>query len=447
MPTFLALLPIRKMKKLTLALIGNTASSTLYTPTVPATGPYQNRNLNALGSKYAQQYGHQVTSLITRAVRSIIYDAAPQQYFDLKILGLKTPKMVNSDEYFYHEMGFGRDAIIVGATPGVAAGASQVIPVVNINSVAPDIIVVYPGNQRGTIRSVDVNNKTITVAAETNNTLPAIPAGAEGATTLANLSPVEADGQNSISVYWRQDTVERCNYIQMVVKAMRFGQIELEKYKRSGAINTYLAFQRKRMQEQFRIDLANIYWNGRMAEVTLSNGQKAKTAGGVFPTMQQVGSANTSVTLANLPQALEELALDTEYGVYGKTRFLYGTPRAIHYLSQQYKRSLTRYRPDDNLAKLELDGIKMGSTNIVFVPIKRFEEPSCFPASWRSRLILLDQESIQPVFFLPEQMGETLPRVNNGTLQNYTDSWMSATWGMEFSNPLGSGWIDITDLP
>lgn len=436
------------MKRFKISFIGaTTATSTLYTPTVPATGVFQNRNVNALGSKYAQQYGHQVTSLITRAVRQVIYDAAPQQYFDLKILGLKTPKLVNSDEYFYHEMGFGRDPLVVGATGGVAAGTTQTIPIANIQAVSNDMIVVYPGNERGNVTAVNAGAGTIVVTAETNNTLPAIPAGAQGATTLANLSPVEADGQNSISQYWRQDTVERCNYIQMVIKAMRFGEIELEKYKRSGAIDTYLAFQRKRMQEQFRIDLANIYWNGRMAEVTLANGQKAKTAGGIFPIMQQVGSANTSVAIANLPQALEELALDTEYGIYGKTRFLYGTPRAIHYLSQQYKRSLTRYTPNDDMAKLELTGVRMGSTNIVFVPIKRFEEPSCFPASWRSRLILLDQESIQPTFFLPERMGETLARVNNGTLQNYTDSWMSATWGLEFSNPLGSGWIDITDLP
>ena len=436
------------MKKIFLSFIGNTASSTLYTPAVPATGTFQNRNVNPLGSKYAAQYGHQVTSLITKAVRQVIYDAAPQQYFDLKILGLKTPKMVNSDEYFYHEMGFGRDAIVVSALNApIAAGTSQKVPVVNLGSVSLDMIVVYPGNERGTITNVNAGAGEVTVTAETGGILPAIPAGAQGTTVLSNLSPVEADGQNSISQYYRQETVERSNYIQMVVKAMRFGEIELEKYKRAGAIETYLAFQKKRMQEQFRIDLANIYWNGKMGEVTLANGQKAKTAGGIFPIMQQVGSANTSVSIANLPTALEELALDTEYGVYGKTRFLYGTPRAIHYLSNQYKRSLTRYRPDDKFAMLELDGVKMGSTNIVFVPIKRFEEPSCFPSSWRSRLILLDQESIQPTFFLPEKAGQTLPRVNNGTLNNYTDTWMSATWGLEFYNPLGSGWIDITDLP
>ena len=82
------------MKKLFLSLAGDgQASSTLYTPTVPATGVYQNRNLNPAGSAYAAQYGHQVSSLVTKAVRQAIYDAAPLQYFDLKILGLKAPKL------------------------------------------------------------------------------------------------------------------------------------------------------------------------------------------------------------------------------------------------------------------------------------------------------------------------------------------------------------------
>lgn len=437
------------MKKLFLSLAGDgQASSTLYTPTVPATGVYQNRNLNPAGSAYAAQYGHQVSSLVTKAVRQAIYDAAPLQYFDLKILGLKAPKQVNSDEHFYHEIGFGRDPIVVSALNApISAAQVQTIPVANMNSVAIDTIVVYPGNERGTITQVNSGAGTIVVTAPSGTVLPQIPAGAQGATTLANLSPVEADGQNYIGQYYRLDTVERSNYIQMVAKAMRFGKIELEKYRRSGQLNQYLAMQKKRMQDQFRIDLANIYWNGKQGEVTLSNGQKAKTAGGIFPIMQQVGSANASVSMANLPQALEELALDTEYGVYGKTRFLYGTPRAIFYLSQQYKSSLTRYAPNDMMAKLDLKGVDMGSTNIVFVPIKRFEEPSCFPSSWRSKLILLDQESIQPVYFLPESMGDTLSRVNNGTLNNFTDTWMDATFGIEFSNPLGSGYLDITDLP
>ena len=123
----------------------------LYSPTVPETNQYQNRDLNAPGSKYAQAYGHQVTTAIQRAVRQIIYDAAPQQYFDLKILGMKSPQMRMSDEVFYHEMAFGRDPIIVGATAGIAGGVTQVIPVTNINAVSTNMLVVYEDNTRGTV--------------------------------------------------------------------------------------------------------------------------------------------------------------------------------------------------------------------------------------------------------------------------------------------------------
>jgi len=432
------------MKKIIFSFIGETL---LYSPTVPETSPFQNRNVNAPGSRYAQAYGHQVTTAVQRVVRQIIYDAAPQQYFDLKILGMKAPKLVNSDEWFYHEMTFGRDPIIVGANAGIASGATQTVPIANINSVSTDMIVVYPDNTRGTITAVNSGAGTVVISAPTNGVLTAIPAGAQGSTVFANLSPVEADGANAISQYYRIETVERTNYIQMLIKAQRWGKMEYEKYKRAGTLSNFLQMQRKRMQDQFRIDLANVYWNGQMGEVTLANGQKAKTSGGIFPIMQAAGSANTSVTLSNLPQALEELALDTEYGVYGKTRFLYGANRCIHYLSQQYKRQLTRYTPNDMVAKLELNSVSIGSTNIVFVPIKRFEEPSCFPSSWRSRLILVDQEAIQPCYFLPEEMGETLARVNQGTLQNYVDTWMTATFGIEYYNPLGGGYINITDLP
>lgn len=436
------------MKNIKLCLIGQTV---IYSPQVPEVSPFQNRNVNAPGSRYAQIYGHQVTTAVQRIVRKIIYDAAPQQYFDLKILGMMAPKMINSDEWFYHEMTFGRDPIILGvvAVGQFPGGLTQYnnVPIANINAIANDMILVFPDNSRATTSNVNAGAGTCTLTAPTNATLSAIAAGPQGTTVFANLAPVEADGANAISQYYRIETVERSNFIQMFVKAQRWGKMEWEKYRRAGTLDNFLAMQKKRMQDQFRIDLSNSYWNGAQGEVTLANGQVAKTTGGIYPSMVNAGSANTQVSLSNLPQALEELALDTEFKVYGAKRFLYGANRSIHYLCQQYKRSLTRYAPNDEIAKLELKMIDIGSTQIVLVPIKRFEEPSCFPASWRSRLILVDQASIQPCYFLPEEFGETLARVNQGTLQNFTDTWMTATFGIEFYNPLGCGWIDITDLP
>lgn len=424
------------------------SQASLGTPVTPPTGKMNIKNLNAPGSKYAQQYGHATTSLINKVARQIIYDAAPQQYWDLKILSEKKFEQRNSDEIFYTETGFGRDPIYLDAVAiAIPAGATQTLPILNIDSVSKDTIVVYPGNERGTVTSVNTSTNEIIVTAETGSILPQVPISASGQFMLANLSPIESDSATSISQYFRIQTVERVNFIQSIVKAQRWGKKELEKYKRAGTLTNYIEMNKKRLYDQFRIDLSNIFWNGNMGEVTLANGDKAKTAGGVFPIMQQNGSPNASVTIANSGDALEELALDTEYGEYGATRFVYGTPRAIHYVTKQYKNNLVRYAPKDKEVYTGLSSIDIGSSKIVFVPVKRFEEPSCFPAAWRSRLILLDNKNIQPVYFMPEDMGETLDRTNNGTLNNYKDHWISADFGMEFYNPLACGWLDLTDLP
>lgn len=416
-------------------------AATLYTPQVPAANAFSNLDLNSLASTYAATFGHSTTALIQRIVNHLIYDAAPQQFFDLKILNMKAPKNVPSDEFFYHEMGFGRDPIQHIAADVVAGGASQIITLLagHVNRISVDTIIVYTNNTKGTITNVNIGANQITVTAMSGGALPAL-AGSE---IFANLSPVEADGANSISQYFRVDTVERFNFVQMLVKAMRFGRMELFKYQNAGTTSNYLSMQKMRCIQQYRIDLSNIYWNGDRGEVTLASGVKAKTAGGVFPQMVAAGSPNTTATLVNLPAAVEDIALASEFKAYGATRFLYGTPRLIHNLSQQYKRSLTRYTPSDDMAKLGLKGVDMSSSFIVFVPIKRFEERSCFPAAFENRLILLDQESIQPVQTWGEEMGETLQRVNEGTLQNFTDYWISGTFSMEFQNPLGSGYIQV----
>tara|TARA_R110000824_G_scaffold326704_2_gene513642 strand:+ start:4713 stop:5957 length:1245 start_codon:yes stop_codon:yes gene_type:complete len=408
----------------------------------PSTDPaFENVNLNALASQYAAQFGHNTSILIQKITRDLIYDAAPQQFFDLKLLNMKQASNVDSDEFFYQEMGFGRDPVQV-----TGAAAAAVYPVVqgpftiaNIDTVSEDTVLVYPDNSKGTITNVDPVGGTITVTPMTNGALPALL----GAEVLANLSPVEADAADNISQYFRVETIERYNYVQMLIKAMRFGQMEMYKYKNAATTSNYLTMQKQRMLQQFRIDLSNILWNGERGEVTLGNAQVAKTTGGIFPLMQSAGSVNVVSTVATLDAALEDLALNTEFKSYGSTRFLYGTPRMIHQLSQVYKRDATMYRPNDEIAKLGLKGVDIGSTMIVFVPMKRFEESSCFPADWANRLILLDQESVGCVQTWGESMGETLAREDNGTLRNFTDYWISATFGVEFNNPLGSGWIDV----
>jgi len=415
----------------------------VFTPQVPANNKFSNVDTNAIGSKYATLFGHGTTPDILRAVRYAIFDAAPKQYYDLKILMMKTPITVNNDEDVWYEKGFGREPVI--ATGTALAGVTQTFTVTPASLVAcsPNDIITYPGNQKGTVTAINTGAGTITISAMTGQTLPAVAIN----DVFANLSTVEADGDNSIRHYSRIETIERYNLIQMFIQAVRFGKMEQEKLKR-GATTNYLDMNMKEMMNQFRIGLSNALWNGDRGEVTLDSGVKAKTMGGIFPSMVAAGSPNTSTTLANVAAAVENLALSTEFGDYGETRFLYGTPRLLLAVSKAYKSpgvtAITQYRPDDKMAQLNLESINIGSSRIVLVPMKRFEEPSCFPAAFASRLILVPQENVQVTQFFAEEMGNTLNRKDGGTLNNFTDYWVSTTMGIRFDNPLAGGWIDTT---
>jgi len=422
--------------------------SDLYTPSVPATGAFQNRNLNELSSAYANDFGHNTSALIRRITKSLIFDAAPQQFFDLKLLAMKPFENVDSDEWNFMEMGYGRDPLQITATYTTAAGVVTAnITVHDSSVVSEDTIIILPDNSKATVTNI-VNATTVEITmldiTGTAPDIPTITVPAGASVNLANLSPVEADGADDISQYFRIGTIERYNYVQMLVKAMRFGKMELFKYRNAGSTSNYLSMQKQRMIQQFRIDLSNILWNGQRGEVTLANGQVAKTTGGIYPALIASGPPAVSTPAASVDSALESLALSTEFKAYGATRFLYGSPTQLHNLSQLYKRSATRYTPNDEIAKLQLTAVDIGSSKIVFVPMRRFEDAASFPADWANRLILLDQEAVTCVQTWGEEMGETLNRRDGGTLQNYQDFWISTTMGVQFNNPLGSGIIDVT---
>ena len=422
-----------------------------FTPTVYPSTSFRNTDLNAPGSGYADTFTHNETGLIERITKQLVFDAAPQQFFDLKLLAMKPFERIESDEWYYHEMGYGRDPVTLGVG-GITGGAPTQagVAVTELDVVAIDTILVLPDNTKVivTAKSAETGAGTIAIASlDVTGTAPNLPAVAAGQ-LLAQLSPVEADGADAISQYFRITTDEYNNYVQMVVKAMRFGKMELFKYQNAGSTANYLSMQKQRMIQQFRIDLSNILWNGQQGEVTVTNSgataSVAKTTGGIFEILTARAAPTVTTPAASVDAALETLALNTEMKAYGATRFLYGTPAQLHNLSQLYKRSATRYTPNDEIAKLQLTAVDIGSSKIVFVPMRRFADTASFPASWQNRLILLDQESVSIVQTWGEEMGETLDRRPGGTLQNYQDFWISTTFGVQFNNALGSGIINIT---
>jgi len=405
----------------------------------PPNAALANANLNPLGSQYGAQFGHNTSLLIQKQLRSIIYDAAPEQFFDLMLLNMQASEQVNSDEFFYMEMGYGRNPL--QATAGVAAAvhpATQTIPVASTDDISVDTIVVYPNNAKGVVTSI-VPGTSVTVTPMTGGTVPAVVNG----DLLSNHSPVEADAATDIKQYYRSETIERFNYVQMFVKARRYGKMEMYKYMRAGSTSNFLELDRKRLLQHFRTDLSNAFFNGERGEVTLSNGTKAKTCGGIYPLMQAAGSPSITTPVATLPDAIDDAVLGTMFGEYGQTKFLYGHPRMIREIAKAYKDQLVQYRPNDMVANMQIRMIDNGAGKVVLVPMQRFESRASFPQSWERRLLLVDHGCIKPKHCFGEEMGDTLPRRNGGTLNNYTDSWVSSTFSIEFNNPLSCAEINV----
>ena len=47
---------------------------------------FANQNYNSVGSEYANLYGHDISLLVQKLTNRAIFDAAPQQFMDLKLI-------------------------------------------------------------------------------------------------------------------------------------------------------------------------------------------------------------------------------------------------------------------------------------------------------------------------------------------------------------------------
>ena len=401
---------------------------------------FNNTNLNSIGSQYANDFGHDISLLVEKVTNRAIFDSAPQQFFDLKLLNMKQFQQVNSDEFFYKEMGYQREPLTsTAAAAAVTYPATQTFALSSLDNISTDTIVIYPNNQKGTVTSINTSTSEITVKPYTNDSLPAVVAGDQ----FSNLSSVEADGADGWAQYFRGTTIERHNYIQLFNKAMRYGEVELHKLKQAAVTNNFLEMERNAMMRQFRIDISNAFWNDQKGEVSLTSGAVAKSTGGIFPAMVAAGSPNATATSATLTAAFEDIVLSSEYGEYGQVRFAFMTPRVHLALSKAYKDEKTRYTPNDEVAKLGLNEVDIGSSRIVMVPYQRFADRASFPAAFENRIMVADMKNINLCQLWAERSGETLSRTD-GIPKRYKEMWVDANMGVKFNNPLGCGWIDVT---
>lgn len=422
-------------------------SQTAYTPG-PGGIPFGNQNTNPQSSQYAAISGQSPTEsiLIQKAVKEAIFDAAPDQYNALKLVFEKSMKEYPNDEFEYLESTFGRSAVIAtGAVGAVAAvpgtNVNQTIPATTTTAVTPNVILVYPDNTKAIVKTVNAG-VSIVVQSQTSAGLPAVANG----DVFAIQSTIDADGTDSFANYERLDTITRYNFIQLFLRASRWGRLELLKHQNSGTTN-YIVRDKQEKIRQMRTDLFNSFFNGTRGEFLLSgNNIPAKSMGGIFPTMVAAGSMNANPTIAGLRASFETLAFNTNFKKEGATRMIYGTQEMLYEISKIFKDPGLRYSPNDRVANLDLDEYKLGNMRFVPVACELFREQSCFPRDWARRILVVDQETVNPVKMtgLPAMYtGETLDRGSRGTREMFKDWYIEANLSLEFNNPLGSFWIDV----
>lgn len=410
--------------------------------------PFGNLPANPQSANYITDSGYSATGtiLLRKAIEEAIYSAVPQQYYALKLLFQKQFKDVLSDEFEYLEKTFGRTPLTVTTTASAvsaSAGAevTQVIPMSSdsITRIAINDIICYPDGTKAIVRSFSGNN--VTVASNTSVGLPAI-----AATDVFSIGgPLMGDGDNAFYHFDRMQTVTRYNYVQTnMTRVSRWANIELIKYKNLGTTD-YLEKNKAETMEQLRTDLFVTLFNGTKGEFKTSSTIPAKTTGGIFPSMVAAGSMSGNPTTASLVSQFKTLAFKTNYKQEGGTRMIYGTPELLHELSGAFKDPGLRYAPNDSISSMDLKQYEFGGMKFVPVPCQLFNEQSCFPATWQRKLLILDQETIQPVKLkgLPAfDSGSTLD-LQQGSRDDFKDWWVKANIGVQFNNPLASFTLDV----
>ena len=409
---------------------------------------FGNVNLNPLSANYLSDSGQSPnsTALINRAIKYMIFDAAPAQYNAMKLLYEKPFEEVGSDEFEYFENTFGRSALTAASSPGAVSASgmtnvTQTLTVTDGTKCTLDQTIIYSDGTKATITGISGN--VLTLKSYSGGSLPAVASGDVIAIQSAN----SADGIDYFGNYERIVPVKRYNYVQLFARAERWAEIEMQKYINQGTTN-FLDEQKQHKLKQLRIDLFSSFINGTRGEFVLSGGKVGKATGGVYPTMVAAGSAHATTPLAGLGSTLESLGYSTNYKAEGDVRMILATSQNLNEISKIYKQSLVRYAPNDTIANLQLNKIEMPGMNFVLVPVELFRETSVFPAAWQSKLLVLDYETISPVKIKGVEamrMGETLSRKNNpGTREAFTDFWVWAQLGVRMNNPLSSFYIDLT---
>jgi hypothetical protein len=399
-----------------------------------------NVDLNELSSQFASQFGHDTTFLIQRITNRDVWDSEPQQFLDLKLLNMFQFDQEASEEFSFLERTYlGTPLQAAGTAGSVTSPATQTFTVTSLAHISTDMIITYPNNAKGTVTAINTSTLQVTVTPMTGGTLPAVAVG----DLFSHLSNIDANRRDGFPTFFRSDYTERFNFIQKLSYAVTFTDTERWKHEKAGTIDNYVAQQKEDMMKILRTRLSNIIWNGERGEVTLANGSKEKTTGGIYPTMVAAGSPSSTTTISNIRAPFENLVLQTEFGEYGRQRFAFMHPELHLALSKEYKDDKTRYAPEDvDVTRLQLKMVDIGSSQIVLTPFTRFGDSNSFPAAFRNRIFIIDPANIKIKQLWGERSGETLDRAG-GVAKTYKDTWVDTQVGTRINNPLSFATVDV----
>ena len=419
---------------------------------MPYINPNQNfnlQNLNAPGSQYANIYNNAKTLLIKDMVKSTIFDATPQDYYDLFFFNMSStmvPKQpiitIGTDEFFWPEMQDQRPAIQTPVlTANILAGSTQIIPVSNIQECVQNKQITNSLDQNMLINYVNPGNNTITVTAATGATLPQLNSGT--AYTFSILGNILSDGDSVLYDNYRTTTIMRYNWGEYNYGSTTLGMLEKDKWQNMGQTD-YLQVQNQQMFLQYKMDLSNKLWRGTRGNTTTTSGRQSKTMGGIYYLMQNAGSVFATTTVSNVVPTLLAVANDTHYGAMGSRRFVFGTAESLQPINDYYRNQDTvRYQAwTDTKTDITLTEINTYNERLILVPFNRFNQPGSFSPQWGQRLFLIDFDSIYPCYAMEEFMQE-LPDARSGlNLNQFTIKWIQSNMSLRMNNPLNSAVID-----
>jgi len=410
-------------------------------------------DLQPIGSEYGTEFTTSETLLIQREVVREIFDAVPKKYKTLRLLFDKPVEYVGNDVFTYLEKTFGRTALRVDTGGGDTSGDTLTLTLTSggAANITINKIVALTDNTKAVVTSV--NTSTDVIVLTKMDLAAALPTVADGE-YISIVSSVIADGQNFLTHYDRMSKVERYNYIQLMHRDKRWTRKEIQKFKNMGTTN-YFELDKKEQMDLLLQDMFASFWNGERGRVDVTvpgaaTVYKASTMGGIFPLMIAAGVANsTGVTKATLQDTFETLAFQTDYKGEGGVRFIFAQNALLYELSKAWKEAGTRYRPDDRIGDLNLYEYKIGDMRFVPVATELFKELSLFPAEWKHRMLIIDTDTLKPVCmkgYQPIEMGQTAPKGQMGSIQDYTEWWIQGMLSLMFNNPLSSFYIDTTGI-